>query len=77
MRRVNIFIAVAVAVLSIALWALANRPAIEPPWPDKIQGFAFSPMGVDDNPIEHRLPAIKTIEDDLTLLEKKTHAVRT
>ena len=77
MRRVNIFIAVAVAVLSIALWALANRPAIEPPWPDKIQGFAFSPMGVDDNPIEHRLPAIETIEDDLTLLEKKTHAVRT
>ncbi len=76
MRRVNILIAVAIAALSIVLWALVNRPDIETPWPDVIQGFAFSPMRADDNPVEHRLPTPDDIERDLVLLESKTHAVR-
>lgn len=77
MKRVNIFIAVAVAALSILLWALANRPDMEPTWPGTIQGFAFSPMRADDNPIENRLPSVEEIDQDLALLEHKTHAVRT
>lgn len=77
MRRVNVLIAVAIAALSIALWALINRPDIESPWPDVIQGFAFSPMRADDNPIEHLLPSPEDIDRDLALLESKTHAVRT
>jgi exo-beta-1,3-glucanase (GH17 family)/cellulose synthase/poly-beta-1,6-N-acetylglucosamine synthase-like glycosyltransferase len=77
MSRVNIFIAVAIAALSVSLWALANRPDMEPSWPDTIQGFAFSPMRADDNPIEHRLPSVDEIDQDLALLENKTHAVRT
>lgn len=77
MKRVNIFIAVAIAALSISLWALTNRPAIEPAWPSIIQGFAFSPMRAHNNPIENLLPSPEEIEQDLVLLEKKTHAVRT
>jgi len=77
MRRVNIFITAAIAALSIALWSLANRPDVEPAWPGIIQGFSFSPMRADDNPIEHRLPTIEHIDQDLALLERKTHAVRT
>ncbi|TNF38203.1 MAG: glycosyltransferase, partial [Gammaproteobacteria bacterium] len=77
MSRVNIFIAVAVAALSIALWALANRPDVEPAWPEVIQGFAFSPMGEQHSPVEHFLPSPEEIDRDLALLEKKTHAVRT
>jgi exo-beta-1,3-glucanase (GH17 family)/cellulose synthase/poly-beta-1,6-N-acetylglucosamine synthase-like glycosyltransferase len=77
MSRVNVFIAVAVASLSMVLWALANRPAMEPAWPSIIQGFAFSPMRADDSPIENRLPEVEEIDEDLALLAKKTHAVRT
>ena len=77
MSRVNIFIAFAIAALSIALWALTNRPTIEPAWPSIIQGFAFSPMRADNNPAEHLLPTAEEIDEDLALLEKKTHAVRT
>ena len=77
MSRVNIFIAFAIAALSIALWALTNRPTIEPAWPSIIQGFAFSPMRADNNPAKHLLPTAEEIDEDLALLEKKTHAVRT
>ena len=77
MSRVNLIIAIAIAILSSVLWALANRPDMEPPWPSVIQGFAFSPMRADDNPIEDLLPAVEEIDQDLALLEHKTHAVRT
>ena len=77
MSRVNIFIAVAIAALSILLWALANRPDMEPGWPSTIQGFAFSPMRADDNPIKNILPTPQQIDQDLALLEHKTHAIRT
>jgi len=77
MRRVNLFITVAIAALSIAIWALANRPDVEPAWPSIIQGFSFSPMRAEDDPIEHRLPSVEHIDQDLALLENKTHAVRT
>ncbi|MDT8282204.1 MAG: glycosyltransferase, partial [Gammaproteobacteria bacterium] len=77
MSRVNIFITVAIAVLSISLWALANRPTMEPAWPETIQGLAFSPMRQDNDPTRHLLPKVEQIDEDLVLLEKKTHAVRT
>jgi len=77
MSRVNIFIAIAIAVLCVALWALANRPDMEPSWPDTIQGFAFSPMRADDNPMLQQLPGADEIDQDLGLLEHKTRAVRT
>jgi len=77
MTRINIIITVAIAVLSISLWALVNRPETEPPWPTVIQGFSFSPMRAHHDPVRRLLPTREEIDEDLALLEGKTHAVRT
>ena len=78
MNRTNIIIAIAVAAITISLWALVNRPdASEPAWPKVIQGFSFSPMQAHHDPIENLLPTVEDIDGDLALLAGKTHAVRT
>jgi len=66
-----------VATVTYSFLAYINRPEIEPSWPDMIQGFSFSPMREDDNPIEGRLASLDQIEDDISLLSGKTHAIRT
>ena len=77
MTRINIIIAVAIAAITVSLWAYTNRPGTEPPWPAVIQGFSFSPMRADDDPLEHKLPTAEDIEADLALLAGKTYAIRT
>ena len=77
MIRINIIIATIIAAITVTLWAYINRPETEPPWPEVIQGFSFSPMREDDDPIRHKLPTREEIEEDLALLAGKTHAVRT
>ena len=77
MIRINIIIATIIAAITVTLWAYINRPEKEPPWPDVIQGFSFSPMREDDNPLKHKLPTREEIEADLALLSGKTYAVRT
>jgi len=77
MNRINIIIAVAIAAVTISVWAWINRPDTEPPWPGTIQGFSFSPMRADDNPMLGKYPTVEEIEQDLILLRGKTHAVRT
>lgn len=73
----NILVGIAIAILTISLWAYANRPEKEPPWPKRIQGFSFSPMRADQDPVEGTFPSPKEIEADLALLSNKAHAVRT
>ncbi len=73
---VNVLIGVAIAAVTISVWAMLNQPEDEPPWPDRIQGFSFSPMRVGQTPVEHILPSIDQIDADLALLAGKTHAVR-
>ncbi|MBA3012864.1 MAG: glycosyltransferase, partial [Proteobacteria bacterium] len=77
MTRLNILICIAIAVVSISFWSLLNRPEIEPPWPNRIQGFSFSPMQAWNNPMEKRFPTEKEIDGDLKLLADKTNAIRT
>jgi exo-beta-1,3-glucanase (GH17 family)/cellulose synthase/poly-beta-1,6-N-acetylglucosamine synthase-like glycosyltransferase len=78
MNRANIIIAIAIAAITISLWALVNQPdTAEPAWPDVIQGFSFSPMQAHHDPIENLLPTVEDIDGDLALLAGKTHAVRT
>lgn len=77
MTRTNIFISIALAVISISFWALLNQPKIEPPWPSRIQGFSFSPMRAWNNPIKHNFPTEDEIDADLKLLANKTNAIRT
>jgi exo-beta-1,3-glucanase (GH17 family)/cellulose synthase/poly-beta-1,6-N-acetylglucosamine synthase-like glycosyltransferase len=73
----NLIISAAVAVLCATIWSYLNRPEQEPPWPSKVPGFSFSPMRADHNPIEHILPSVEQISEDLALLKGKAHAVRT
>ena len=77
MFRKNLLITIGVAVLAVLLWALLNRPQIEPEWPHRIQGFSFSPMGAKHNPEKDRFPSINEIDADLALLSGDANAVRT
>jgi exo-beta-1,3-glucanase (GH17 family)/cellulose synthase/poly-beta-1,6-N-acetylglucosamine synthase-like glycosyltransferase len=77
MKMSSIVIAVAIAIMAVSLWALANRPDVEPPWPARIQGFSFSPFQAGQAPFEKIYPSTSEIESDLALLEGKTHAIRT
>ncbi|BBO87917.1 glycosyltransferase family 2 protein [Desulfosarcina ovata] len=73
----TVLIALAIAILAVSVWALANRPEQEPPWPPRIQGFSFSPLHEGQSPLEKIYPDESDIESDLALLEGKTHAIRT
>ena len=77
MKNSSIVIAIAIAILAVSLWALANRPEEEPPWPDQIQGFSFSPFQSGQSPLEKKYPSEKELEADLELLQGKSYAIRT
>lgn len=70
-------IALAFAAATFALWAYWNRPTSEPPWPERIQGMAFSPFIAEQDPALQRFPSVEGIDGDLALLAGKTNAVRT
>lgn len=63
--------------MTYSLWSYANRPHPEPPWPQRIQGFAFSPFRADQDAVAGVFPSAGQIDADLRLLAGKTHAVRT
>ncbi|MCU0970505.1 MAG: glycosyltransferase [Gammaproteobacteria bacterium] len=77
MNKSSIVIALAIAVLTTALWSLLNRPGVEPPWPGRIQGFSFSPMREGQDPSQDKFPSVDEIDADLALLQGETYAVRT
>lgn len=77
MKISTVVIAVAIAIMAVSLWALANRPELEPPWPDRIQGFSFSPFQAGQSPLKKIYPSESDIAGDLALLKGKTHAIRT
>lgn len=78
MRRLaSILIPLLMAVLTIGIWALLNRPSAEPPWPTRIQGFSFSPVRIGQDPTRKLFPTVEEIDSDLALLENRAHAVRT
>ena len=81
MRRSTIFadllIVITFAVVTVSLWAYFNRPVPEPPWPNNIQGFSFSPFRADQDGITRNYPSELEIEEDLERLSGKTYAVRT
>jgi len=65
------------ATLTFAVWAWLNRPSSEPPWPTRIQGFAFSPFRENEDPSRGEMPSDAEIDADLKLLEGHANAVRT
>ena len=76
MKPLNISILLIITALTIGVWALANRPIMEPLWPDVIEGFSFSPIQAHHDPALNQYPTIEEIDADLALLAGKTHAVR-
>ena len=72
----GLLIAALFATLTIVVWAYLNRPTREPPWPARIQGFAFSPFRANEDPTHGQMPTDEEIDADLTLLEGKVNAVR-
>jgi exo-beta-1,3-glucanase (GH17 family)/cellulose synthase/poly-beta-1,6-N-acetylglucosamine synthase-like glycosyltransferase len=77
MKPTSFLIVTAFAALTLAAWALLNRPTPEPPWPTRIQGFAFSPYQEGQDAVRGDMPTEKQIDSDLALLAGKTNAVRT
>ena len=77
MRASSIVVAAVFAALTFALWAWLNRPSQEPPWPDHVQGMAFSPFASGQDPVPQILPTPEQIDADLRLLAGKVTAVRT
>src|SRR5581483_6388209 len=73
----GLVIAAAFAALTCAVWALLNRPVIEPAWPQHIQGFSFSPFRMGEDPTHHIFPTDAEIDSDLKLLAGKINTVRT
>ncbi|HEY0767771.1 MAG TPA: glycosyltransferase, partial [Steroidobacteraceae bacterium] len=73
----SLLIAAVFATLTFAVWAYVNRPTREPPWPARIEGFAFSPFRANENPNHLQMPTDAEIDSDLTLLEGKVKALRT
>ena len=51
MNRASLLITLLMGALTVLLWAVVNRPDIEPPWPAKIEGFSFSPMRGEQSPV--------------------------
>jgi exo-beta-1,3-glucanase (GH17 family)/cellulose synthase/poly-beta-1,6-N-acetylglucosamine synthase-like glycosyltransferase len=72
----GLLIAALFATLTIVVWAYLNRPTREPPWPARIQGFAFSPFRANEDPTHGQMPTDEEIDSDLALLEGKVNAVR-
>ncbi|HEV2112233.1 MAG TPA: beta-(1-3)-glucosyl transferase, partial [Gammaproteobacteria bacterium] len=77
MRVSSFVIAASIAALTVSVWAYFNRPDQEAPWPDRIQGFAFSPFRLGEDAIAHRLPTDAEMDADLKLLAGKTDSIRT
>jgi exo-beta-1,3-glucanase (GH17 family)/cellulose synthase/poly-beta-1,6-N-acetylglucosamine synthase-like glycosyltransferase len=76
MTRANFLIAIAIVVVSFCFWALLNQPEQEPPWPERVQGFSFSPFREKQSPLVKIQPSEAEVEADLGLLAHRTNAVR-
>ena len=77
MRIPALLIAAVFGAVTVTLWGLANQPVPEPKWPERIQGFAFSPYHADQDAVAGNFPTTKQIDDDLVLLKDRTRSIRT
>src|SRR5579872_2417791 len=77
MYKSSLVIVILVAVLTVSLWAYFNRPDREPPWPERVQGFSFSPFRANEDAVAHKLPTEAEITQDLQLISGWTDTVRT
>ncbi len=77
MRILNYLAIIPFAVLSVVLWAMADRSSDEPNWPDRVKGVAFSPYRLQHNPVSEIDPTLDDIRADIELLAGKVTNLRT
>lgn len=73
----SVFALFAFVLLIVGGYGYINQPVQEPPWPQVIPGFAFSPYQAGQSPIDRIEPSEAEINQDLALLAGKTRAIRT
>src|SRR3979490_3450100 len=73
----SLLIAALFATLTFAVWAWLNRPTREPPWPARIQGFAFWPFRAGEDPNRLQMPTDAEIDPDPRLSEGRANAAPT
>ncbi|MDX9861108.1 MAG: cellulose synthase, partial [Rhodospirillales bacterium] len=77
MKILNFLAIIPVAVLSVVLWAMADRSSDEPNWPDRVKSVAFAPYRLHHNPIDGIEPTREEIRADIELLAGKVASLRT
>ncbi len=65
------------SVITCSLWALANRPYMEPAWTGPVAGFAFSPFQQKQSPLQGVYPSVEEIQADIALISRHTSSLRT
>jgi exo-beta-1,3-glucanase (GH17 family)/cellulose synthase/poly-beta-1,6-N-acetylglucosamine synthase-like glycosyltransferase len=60
----------------IAVHGHANRPGDEPPWPERVPGFAFSPYRAGQSAIDKSELTALQIQQDLSLIAQHTDSIR-
>ncbi|HEU0276479.1 MAG TPA: glycosyltransferase [Rhodanobacteraceae bacterium] len=71
-----VLLALAVAALGAALWAIADRPTNVVAWNGQVDGFAYSPFQRYQSPLAGNFPSDAEVSSDLALLAKHTHRIR-
>ena len=73
-----IFILFSLSAITLGTWALLNRPDKDvPPWPKQVSGYAYSPFRANQSPITGVYPTEQQIDEDMALLSRQTHHIRT
>src|SRR5690606_6017663 len=72
-----VFVLFSLSAITLGIWALLNRPAEVPPFPEEISGFAYSPYRNGQSPIDGTFPTAEQIHEDMALLSRHSKHVRT
>ncbi|HET7930597.1 MAG TPA: glycosyltransferase family 2 protein [Rhodanobacteraceae bacterium] len=71
-----LLLALLVAALNFALWAISNRPTDVVAWNGQADGFAYSPFQRYQSPFNGTFPSDAQVDADLALMAKHTHRIR-
>jgi exo-beta-1,3-glucanase (GH17 family)/cellulose synthase/poly-beta-1,6-N-acetylglucosamine synthase-like glycosyltransferase len=76
--RMPVLLALLAVIFSlVAAYGHVNRPADEPPWPETVAGFAFSPYRSGQSAMDKSELTAEQIGQDLRLIAQHAAAIRT
>lgn len=74
--RINLWLVLAIAAITVVGWAAANQPRSEPVWPSTVHGFAYSPLQRGQAPSRGDQPSPAQVDADLALMAGTARAIR-